>query len=167
MSDRNIELLPSAGRLMASLRDIGYDLSSAVADLVDNAIDANARRVSITVVADGADSWLRARDDGTAMSPAPPDEAMRYGTHADYEAKALGHFGLGLKTASLSQCRRLTVASRSASGRIAIRRWDLDEVLRRNSWDLERVAARNATREVLEALPREQGTVVLWETLDR
>lgn len=167
MSDDFVTVLPSAGRLMQSLRDIGYDLPSAIADLVDNSVDANARSIDVTFHVDGASSWVRVADDGIGMTAHQLDEAMRYGSAARYEARALGHFGLGLKTASLSQCRRLTVASRSASGRIAIRRWDLDEVLRRNSWDLERVGARDATREVLEALPRERGTVVLWETLDR
>src|SRR3954470_6898106 len=104
MNDAYATVLPSAGRLMSSLRDIGYDLPSAVADLIDNAIDANATNVAVDIVADGAVSWLRVSDDGVGMSSARLDEAMRYGTHADYRSKSLGHFGLGLKTASLSQC---------------------------------------------------------------
>ena len=124
-------VLPSAGRLMRRLRDIGYDLPSAVADLVDNSIDANARHVDVDRVADGPDSWIRVADDGIGMTAATArrGDALRQRTR-DYERDALGHFGLGLKTASLSQCRRLTVASRSSgASRIAIRRWDLDEVL--------------------------------------
>ena len=58
MSGSHVTVVPSAGRLMTSLRDIGYDLPSAVADLADNAIDANARSILIDVVADGPDSWL-------------------------------------------------------------------------------------------------------------
>jgi hypothetical protein len=94
---------------------------------------------------------------------------MRYGTHTDYAENALGHFGLGLKTASLSQCRRLTVASRGGDhGRIAIRRWDLDEVLRRDTWALERVAASKAdTRLTGYFADGRRGTVVLWENIDR
>lgn len=169
MSEGFVTVLPSAGRLMTSLRDIGYDVASAVADLVDNAIDANATRVEIDLVADGAASWLRVVDDGLGMSPSRLDEAMRYGSHSDYQARSLGHFGLGLKTASLSQCRRLTVASRGRSnGRTAIRRWDLDEVLRRDSWDLERVRASAADARLTTPLDEhETGTVVLWERLDR
>jgi hypothetical protein len=154
---------------MTSLRDIGYDLPSAVADLVDNAIDANARNVAVDVVADGPDSWIRVSDDGFGMSSASLDEAMRYGTQTEYRRGALGHFGLGLKTASLSQCRRLTVASRRAGGgRLAIRRWDLDRVLKRDSWDLERLRASGSPGRLLDPLARRaQGTVVLWENLDR
>ncbi len=169
MTDRTIELLPSAGRLMSSLRDIGYDPPSAVADLVDNAIDANARTVDVSIVANGPQSWVRVTDDGYGMSVAELDEAMRYGAHAAYDERSLGHFGLGLKTASLSQCRRLTVASRArGSRRTAIRRWDLDEVVRSDAWALERIPMSAAPQEILEPMSEhEHGTVVLWEHLDR
>src|SRR5688500_3710961 len=105
-------VVPSAARLMTSLRDIGYDLSSAVADLVDNSLDAGARTVDIDLVYDGAESWLRVVDDGLGMSGKELVEAMRFGSHREYGTNDLGHFGLGLKTASLSQARRLVVASR-------------------------------------------------------
>jgi hypothetical protein len=154
---------------MSSLRDIGYDLPSAVADLVDNAIDANSSRVAIEIVADGPDSWLRVNDDGLGISAARLDEAMRYGTHTDYAPRSLGHFGLGLKTASLSQCRRLTVASRERDAkRTSIRRWDLDEVLKRDAWTLERLPARDAPDRLRGPIDQVgHGTVVLWENLDR
>lgn len=153
---------------MSSLRDIGYEAASAVADLVDNSIDANARRVAVTVHADGPDSWLRVVDDGLGMSAGRLDEAMRYGSRSAYSERTLGHFGLGLKTASLSQCRCLTVASRRAPrSRFLVRRWDLDEVLRRDSWDLQTVPRRRAPTALVEALPEGSGTVVMWEKLDR
>jgi hypothetical protein len=154
---------------MSSLRDIGYDLPSAVADLVDNSIDAGARHVKVDMVANGADSWIRVADDGLGMTMAELDEAMRYGTHTEYASHALGHFGLGLKTASLSQCRRLTVGSRvSDDGRINVRRWDLDEINRRDSWDLERLPASAAGERLTGPLVSGgRGTVVLWENVDR
>ena len=104
------------------------------------------------------------------MSVGQLDEAMRYGTHADYDDKSLGHFGLGLKTASLSQCRRLTVASR-ARGSDADRhppvgpgRGDPQRHVGSRA-DPEHVGG---AREILEPMSeREHGTVVLWEHLDR
>lgn len=169
MTEPFVTVLPSAGRLMMSLRDVGYDLPSAIADLVDNAIDASARAIEIELIADGPDSWVCVSDDGIGMRGTRLDEAMRYGSNADYAANALGHFGLGLKTASLSQCRRLTVASRGvAGGRVAARRWDLDEVLRRDSWDLEKLRAGVVDRRLTDRLAGGRtGTVVLWEALDR
>ena len=168
MSEQFVTVLPSAGRLMQSLRDIGYDLPTALADLIDNSIDANAREIDVTFHPDGPASWVRVADDGIGMTPTQLDEAMRYGSGVEYQERALGHFGLGLKTASLSQCRRLTVASRNRSSRrTTIRRWDLDEVLHRDSWDLGRIRARDAPTHLLDALPAQGGTVVLWEALDR
>jgi hypothetical protein len=169
VSERYLNVLPSAGRLMSSLRDIGYDLPSAIADLVDNAIDAGACHVAVDLVPDGIESWIRVSDDGLGMTSKELDEAMRYGTHTQYDHRALGHFGLGLKTASLSQCRRLTVSSRAREGgRIAVRRWDLDEVTRRDSWDLQVLSA-TAAGELATAPIRglATGTVVLWQHIDR
>src|SRR4051812_33285490 len=100
-------MIPSARRLMASLRDIGYDFPGAVADLIDNSIDADARRVDVTICFKGEASFIRIADDGHGMTERVLEEAMRFGTDRKYDAHDLGSFGLGLKTASLSQCRKL------------------------------------------------------------
>jgi hypothetical protein len=153
---------------MASLRDIGYDLPSAVADLVDNSIDAGAENIDVSFGGEGATAWVRIADDGMGMAPGELDEAMRYGSKRTYSASALGHFGLGLKTGSLSQCRRLTVATRRRlQGRIAVRRWDLDVVTERDSWDLESPPRADLPDHLLAPLQESTGAVVLWENLDR
>lgn len=154
---------------MESLRDIGYELPAAVADLVDNSLDAEATRVEITVAFEGADSWIRIADDGTGMSAGELNESMRYGTERDYAEPDLGKFGLGLKTASLSQCRRLTVATRTNSHRreIEIRRWDLDHVADEDAWELLRLSTAEVRAELIEPLQDRVGTVVMWERLDR
>jgi hypothetical protein len=162
------ELIPSARRLMESLRDIGYDLRAAVADLVDNSIDADAENVRIDVGHDLEGGWVRIADDGVGMTEGQLDEAMRYGSSRPYRSDDLGHFGLGLKTASLSQGRRLTVATRSTiRGPIRIRRWDLDRVTRIDAWQLEHVRVRDSPTVLTDPLVGTTGTVVLWERLDR
>lgn len=161
-------MIPSARRLMASLRDIGYDPPAAVADLVDNSIDADARNIDVTLMAEGSDSWVRVADDGSGMSERRLEEAMRYGSSRAYDDEDLGAFGLGMKTASLSQCRRLTVATRrSPQGRIEIRRWDLDHVARCDEWELQRLTPRKVGDRLLAPLQGTSGTVILWERLDR
>jgi hypothetical protein len=162
------ELIPSARRLMESLRDIGYDLPSAVADLVDNSIDADAEQVFVDVGHDRDGGWIRIADDGIGMSEGRLDEAMRYGSSRRYGEFDLGRFGLGLKTASLSQCRRLTVATRSTlRGPVRVRRWDLDHVARTDSWHLERLTPRECPTILIDPLVDRTGTVVLWQRLDR
>src|SRR4051794_35289406 len=71
------ELLPSAGRLMTSLRDIGYDVTGAIADLVDNSIDACAKHIEVRIVCDGDDSRILVIDDGLGMTERTLNEAMR------------------------------------------------------------------------------------------
>lgn len=164
----SLVMIPSARRLMGSLRDMGYDLPAAVADLIDNSIDAGASDVRIDVGADWRGSFLRIADDGRGMSEGQLDEAMRYGSSRMYGKRDLGYFGLGLKTASLSQCRRLTVATRSTlRGRLRVRRWDLDRVAEADSWVLERPRALDCRPELAAPLKGRVGTVVLWEKLDR
>lgn len=166
---KTVEVIPSAKRLILSLRDVGYDFVHAVADLVDNSIAAGASEVDIDLRFDGHESWLRIADNGGGMTGTTITEAMRFGADRDYEVDDLGKFGLGLKTASLSQCRRLTVASRvdSAARRIEVRQWDLDHVGRTNRWEIIDVAAADRPDHLIEPLERRPGTVVLWEELDR
>ncbi len=122
------QLIPSARRLMSSLRDLGYDFAAAVADLVDNSITAGADEVRIDIEFDGDHSWVRIADNGTGMTEEQLLEAMRYGSERDYENDDLGRFGLGLKTASLSQCHKLTVATKSSKGETHVYCWDLEHV---------------------------------------
>ena len=94
---------------------------------------------------------------------------MRYGSQQSYDDEALGKFGLGLKTASLSQCRRLTVASRthSSKGSIEIRQLDLDHVVDSNRWEIFDLSRCDRETRLVEPLKAASGTVVLWESLDR
>ena len=106
---------PHAGSMLESLRALGYSPATALADLVDNSITANAREVGIHLGWKGPDSWVRIVDDGDGMDDAALEAGMRLGVRdprSDRAASDLGRFGLGLKTASFSQARRLTVASR-------------------------------------------------------
>ena len=164
-----LEVIPSARRLIRSLRDVGYDFKHAVADLIDNSIAAGASSVAIDMRFDGKDSFLRIADNGAGMNGTTITEAMRFGTERDYEADELGKFGLGLKTASLSQCSRLTVASRTdrTAKRIEARQWDLAYVEKSNRWEIIDVPADERPDALVEPLRDAIGTVVLWELMDR
>jgi hypothetical protein len=170
MGKKNHELIPSARRLISSLRDMGYDFPAAVADIVDNSIEAGASRIEIDVRTDADDSWVRICDDGIGMKPAQVREALRYGATRQYdERKALGKFGLGLKTASLSQCQHLLVASRSnpKQPQISAYAWDLAHILETDSWEILEIGAHEHTNLLREPLKTHTGTVVLWRKLDR
>lgn len=163
------EVIPSARRMVRSLRDMGYDFTQAVADVVDNSIEAGATRIEIDVEFEGEDSWVRIVDNGRGMGAAEVLEAMRYGSERDYGEDDLGKFGLGLKTASLSQCQRLTVASRRSKNRrrIAAFAWDLDHIYDTNLWEVLRLPSRELRPLLKTPLKNSTGTIVLWERLDR
>jgi hypothetical protein len=164
-----IELPPVASMLMQSLRSVGYSTAAALADLVDNSIAANAKTVRISV-AMMPSPFVAITDDGSGMDEMTLLSAMRFGSRDPRDVREgadLGRFGLGLKTASLSQCRKLTVAT-VKNGHLAIARWDLDECDRRGTWWLERPLPDELPREPLGLLEQQgHGTSVIWENLDR
>jgi len=163
-----VEVIPSPRRLINSLRDLGYDSTSAAADLIDNSIEAKATEVSIEVHMEGRKSWIRIADNGEGMTPAVLQEAMRYGTEREYSKSDLGKFGLGLKTASQSQCRKFIVASRSGErANICAFAWDMEYVERTNRWEIIRLAPQDIDDVLREPLQGTAGTAVLWENLDR
>jgi hypothetical protein len=166
---RFAEITPSASRLTESLRDIGYDFAAAVADIVDNSIMAGASRVDIVIEFDGEDSSVVIADDGRGMSANGLIEALRYGSRRTYSSRDLGRYGLGLKTASLSQCRSVTVVSgrSSGSGRTAVRTLDLDLIAEWDEWLVVEPPRDPAVTQARERLTGGPGTVVIWRKLDR
>ncbi len=158
-----------APMLMQSLRAVGYTTAAAVADLVDNSIAAAARKVAIRFTPT-PEPIVAVLDDGTGMDEHTLVAAMRFGSRDPRRAPLgvdLGRFGLGLKTASLSQCRKLTVAS-YREGRLGVACWDLGECERLGTWWLGRPGVSSVPEDILEVLVAQgQGTAVLWQDLDR
>jgi hypothetical protein len=171
LDDEGNEIInPDASNMVEALRDIGYSLESAVADIIDNSISAKASRIDIRFGwDDNHEPWLSIIDNGTGMAESELIEAMRPGSRDPLTPRAkdeLGRFGLGLKTASFSQCRKLTVIT-SQNGKRSSRQWDLDLVRRKGTWSL-----RKPHDEELAGLPcydllGNKGTIVLWQQLDR
>jgi len=161
---------PHASAIVESLRAFGYDLPTALADLVDNSIAAGARHIWLRFDWAGDASTISVTDDGHGMSAAELIEAMRLGTTGPLATRTshdLGRFGLGLKTASLSHCRRLTVRSRRVDGPVETRCWDLDVIAKADDWRLLRTADAAAEPHLAALATRPQGTIVLWQNLDR
>jgi hypothetical protein len=165
-----ISVPPDVARITEGLRDTGYDFNTAVADIVDNSIAANATKVDVRLGADFAGNiFLAVGDNGDGMDHDGLIEAMKYGSKRRPSAKSLGKFGLGLKTASTAFCQRLSVISRPSADAEALRAsWDLQLISSTNSWDLEIATAESTELQLLnEAAPQSAGTVVLWEKVDR
>lgn len=160
---------PSASAIVNSLRAIGYSFNTAVADIVDNSIAAGASAVAISFRTSPV--YVAIVDNGQGMTQSEVVAAMRHGGIGPAAARSvedLGRFGLGLKTASLSQCRRLTVLSLQ-DGVLSGARWDLDVIEQRDAWILQLLHAEEADAfpGVADLRRFGHGTVVLWENLDR
>ena len=146
-------------------------MESAIADLIDNSIAANAMNVDIDFF-NSTESYIAIIDDGFGMTEDELTNAMQYGSSdpsSNRSENDLGRYGLGLKTASMSQCTKMTVVSKK-NGRIAAQRWDLDYIRSHKDevWPLIKL-----TETEIEKLPlvgalsfRASGTLVVWQNID-
>lgn len=164
---------PGASAMVESLRGLGYSTATALADIIDNSIAAHATHVDLIFQWSQRDSTVVILDDGDGMNEQQLDAAMRLGARSPLDERArddLGRFGMGLKTASFSQARRLTVASRKA-GITNCLRWDLDLLASGGDggggWYLLEGPAPASESRLSELGSRASGTLVLWEMLDR
>jgi hypothetical protein len=161
---------PHAAALVESLRAFGYELPTAIADLVDNSISAGARTVWIDFHWDGDRSIIAVTDDGRGMTEDQLAVAMRVGSKnplAVRDPDDYGRFGLGMKTASFSQCRRLTVRTRASRGETVTRCWDLDHIARVDAWQMLRDADDPAEQLLGNFAKLKHGTAVIWQKMDR
>lgn len=166
-SVRRADATPQASALIEGLRDIGYSLETAIADIIDNSITAGAKSIRLMTETFSDEPFIAVLDDGRGMTEDELIAAMRPGSRNPLDSRDdpdLGRFGLGMKSASFSQCRRLTVVSRKG-GETSAAVWDLDEVSRRNEWAVE-------LPDDLGTIPGvdrmgKSGTLVVWEKLDR
>jgi len=160
--------IPEASSMIETFRAIGYNIETAIADIIDNSISANAKNIWINFEWKGSKTWISIKDDGVGMNDAELIQAMRPGTISplrERNQKDLGRFGLGLKTASFSQARKLTVLSKKADYNYVFWTWDLDFVNLTGKWDLIKyLPSTNIDSEISKL---ETGTIVLWNDIDR
>jgi hypothetical protein len=160
---------PSAASLIEAMRDIGYSLETALADVIDNSISAGATTISISYDTSSSSPYLSIVDDGDGMTQAELLAALRPGSQSPRETRGvrdLGRFGLGLKTASFSQARCLTVVTKQ-DGETSAARWDLDFVVERDDWILQLPPTFDPLAVAGVTGLANKGTAVVWQKLDR
>ena len=163
--------IPKASTLMGSLRSMGYSFESAVADVIDNSISAHAQNIRILFPSTPLDELaIGILDDGDGMKGDVLFEAMRYGSLSAEEERSeddLGRFGMGMKSASLSQCRCLTVISFDGETLNGFK-WDYNHILMTQDWMIQELE-KNEIDELpyIERLKKQdKGTLVLWQDFD-
>lgn len=163
--------VPPARSRVQGLRCIGYNFSTAIADIIDNSISANARLISVFYNPNCAEPYLTILDDGCGRDESELDNARTLGSDRENKPDSeteLGRFGLGLKSASFSQCTKLTVVSKK-NGTIHARRYDLDKILTENKWVLEILddSEREFLPEFEKLKEQPSGTLVIWQSFDK
>jgi hypothetical protein len=160
---------PSAAMLIESMRDIGYSLETALADLIDNAITSGALKIELFVDSCESTAKIGILDNGSGMTNEDLLIAMRPGSRSPLDQLAatdLGRFGLGLKTASFSRCRRLTVVTR-CDGVTSAAIWDLTFVANEDDWLIQIPIPRDIRKGPWAENLGDHGTLVVWEEMDR
>jgi len=133
------DVTPNPEYLIKSIAEQGYSLESALADLIDNSISANATQVEVLIKTNKEPFILYLTDNGDGMDEETLKASMHFPStspDSSRDLNDLGRFGLGMKTASFSQTRKFTVLSRKkGSIQYHARTWDL-EALEDNKWQL-------------------------------
>src|SRR3989338_10617867 len=136
----NKENTPNAAKLMESLRYSGYDNNIAIADLIDNSLDANATNINIEINLDSKkEEHIVIIDDGSGMDEETLGQALRLGsiTHRNVESD-LGRFGMGMVTASISIAKRIEVFTKQKDKPMLTSIMDLDEMAKNNNFNVYR-----------------------------
>ena len=165
------ENIPVASTLMGSLRSMGYSFESAVADVIDNSISAHATFIKVLFPTNPLEpTAVGILDDGEGMSDEKLFEAMRYGSMAsetERDEDDLGRFGLGMKAASLSQCRNLTVVS-YCKGKRSAYTWDYNYIQKKENWIIQELTSQEIDKlpYVSQIAEQTKGTLVIWSDFD-
>lgn len=166
-NEKVIETAPSAAPVINALRNIGYNAKTAISDLIDNSIDANANKINITFQYSLGDGFIRIEDNGFGMDENELQNAMVIGSKDPHDKRKeleLGRFGMGLKTASFSLGKRLIVVTKK-DGIENKRCWDLDFVNNSKKWLLQKEVF--VDTKILGEIKGENGTIVYIDKLDR
>lgn len=180
MSEKIVSI-PAAKRTINALKDIGYELNSAVSDIVDNSISrGKAKNIFIEFRIDSKGKLLLGiLDDGKGMNSKSLEEAMRIGSNNDdYGPGDLSKYGMGMKTASMSQAMKLSVFSKMSTSNRTAFSWDLHHVNKYNKWEIFKLTPNeiskklnNFTKIISQSsgsiINKNSWTLVLWEDLDK
>ena len=161
----------NAGNYIESNRHIGYTIETAIADIIDNSIYAKATEINIEMVWENyntTEPYVQIFDNGIGMSNSELIESMRLACKSPSDERNpddLGRFGLGLKTASFSQCKVLTVGTRKLNDEACCKRWDVDYHKGKDDFFLTDLSPKEAG--MVNTIPHPFGSIVQWKNLDQ
>jgi hypothetical protein len=155
---------------IVATRDSGYKSTpSALAELIDNAIEAGATKIDIlihTLREDGDTAYeIFVVDNGKGMDASELSLALQFGGSSRFNSRTgLGRYGMGLPNSSLSQCRRVEVTTWKKKGEFLVSYLDIDEVIDQKMTHLPNI--KNTKAPPVDVASK-SGTVVRWIKCDR
>lgn len=162
------EVIPNASSMIESFRAVGYSFETAIADIIDNSISAEAKNIWVNFEWKGSETWFSIKDDGIGMNNDELIQAMKPGSknaNTVRQQNDLGRYGLGLKSSSFSQCRKFTVISKRKNSSVSYWTWDLDYVNDTCKWEVLKILPKMNFQDEINNL--NSGTIVIWNKLDR
>lgn len=164
-----ITVVPPLNNLIVSLRDLGYSMETAIADIIDNSIDAEAKNIELIPVWNSNKSQLIISDDGFGMNEKTLIKAMNLSPlscNAKRKEGSLGRYGLGLKTASFSQALKFTVVSKTKDSDMCGAYWDLEKITAEELFILK-LTDQEVSQYKQFFIGKDSGTIVIWDKMDR
>ena len=161
---------PPPSSLLFAIRSIWYNFETAVADIIDNSISAAAKHIDLYAEPIGK-SYFAFLDDGCGMTEKGLENALLLASDRSKKKDCeleLGRYGLGLKSASFSQCRRFYVVTKQRS-RVFAMTYGLDDVERSGKWRTGKLSEKEwrTIPEVNRLLALDHGTLVVWQDFDK
>ena len=166
-----IDLDINVKNFIDSYRNIGYTIETAIADVIDNSIFARATEISIDMIWNDFSTEkpiVRISDNGVGMTNDELIESMRLACKSPTEIRDpadLGRFGLGLKSASFSQCNILSVVSKKQGDLPCCKQWNLHHIKAVNAFQLSDISPDECG--MTDCIPIDSGTVVQWSDIDQ
>ena len=166
------DFTPDPISLLESTRNLGYSIEEAISDLIDNSITAESKNITYEFHWNAGIPFFLLKDDGKGMSNEKNQliDSFKLGANKekDRDPKDLGRFGFGMKTASLSQARSLTVITKKKGNSIIARALDLIFIAElKQGWKLKLVNEEKIQSEILFLNKQESGTIIRWDDWDR
>ncbi len=167
---------------LEAMRDSGYkDTNHALAELIDNSVEAKADLIEVIAVEVTSDrpharprvTEIAVVDNGEGMDEIILRRSLRFGdgTKLDRSKRGIGRFGVGLPQSSISQCKRVDVWTWQNGASNAFHCYlDLDEINRDNQVDVPKTVHEAVPEKWLKAsenVIQPKGTLVVWSQLDR
>ena len=162
--------VPHSGDLATTLTHVDYQLDGAIAELIDNSLDAESSNILIRIIRSGGyPKQLLVIDNGNGITKQNFNSAMTWAERRQYGDQDTGMFGVGMKSSSLALCNTLTVVSKAIGNEANGRRWTREGASEEKLIEIRQQDCKKLITDISKTVPWgsfSKGTVVIWDEVD-